>query len=90
MLSSTKSDFQSQISGELFRVYVAELLWLRWGQCFAVMAILFLSMRQALDRASESPIIIPEPIYLWLISFGEILASTGERLCRLHLYQVLR
>lgn len=81
MLSSTKSDFQSQVSGELFRVYVAELLWLRWGQVLRSQGDHIPElMREALDRASEAPIMVPEPIYLWLMSYGEILASTGERI----------
>ena len=81
MLSSVKSDFQSQVSSELFRVFVAELLWLRWGQVLRGQGDHIPEvMREALDRASQAPITVPEPIHLWLMSFGEIVASTGERI----------
>lgn len=80
-LAASSRGFSDLVTPELFRLYVAELLWLRWyGVNRAEGEDLPPDIEQLLSRVDTTVIEVPEPIYKWLLTFGTLMAPTGEKL----------
>lgn len=81
ILTASNRQFSNAVTPELYRVYVAQLLWLRFLHVsIAQTDLLDYTSSELVALASQNPLSVPAPIALWLQSFGTVTSATGERI----------